>query len=402
MTDRPLKAAMSTIATATCLVPLLASFAFAQQGGFDPERMAREALAEPFVGITADGTPEEGLFAIGGTGVPTAPVIEAADAFIASLSEAQRKRTLFPVDDPEWRTWANIHRFERQGVSLQDMSETQRDSAYALLRASLSAKGYETSRDIMRLNEHLAELVDNFDEYGEHRYAFTIMGEPSASDPWGWQIDGHHLVINYFVLGDQVVMTPTFLGSEPVEATSGKYAGISILRPEQDLGLALMQALPPEQQKAAIIGDKGRGELLAGMFTDNITVPFEGLAATELSEAHRQSLLEVIALHVGNMDDGHARVRMDEVRDHLDETTFAWKGGTADDAVFYYRIQSPVILIEFDHQGPIALDGPRSEPTRRHVHTVVRTPNGNDYGKDLLRQHYEAIEHEAEHGSRKP
>jgi len=27
-------------------------------------------------------------------------------------------------------------------------------------------------------------------------------------------------------------------------------------------------------------------------------------------------------------------------------------------------------------------------PTRQHIHTVVRTPNGNDYGKDLLRQHY--------------
>jgi hypothetical protein len=24
-----------------------------------------------------------------------------------------------------------------------------------------------------------------------------------------------------------------------------------------------------------------------------------------------------------------------------------------------------------------------------HVHSVVRTPNGNDYGKDLLRLHYE-------------
>ena len=194
MTERPLKAAMSMTAGAVCFgLALLTSCAFAQQGGFDPERMAREALAEPFVGITTGGTPEEGLFAIGGTGVSTAPVIEAADAFIASLSEAQRERTLFPVDDPEWRTWANIHRFERQGVSLQEMSETQRESAYALLRASLSSKGYKTSRDIMRLNEHLAELVDNFDEYGEHLYAFTIMGEPSASDPWGWQIDGHHL-----------------------------------------------------------------------------------------------------------------------------------------------------------------------------------------------------------------
>jgi hypothetical protein len=30
---------------------------------------------------------------------------------------------------------------------------------------------------------------------------------------------------------------------------------------------------------------------------------------------------------------------------------------------------------------------PPGVPTRQHIHTIVRTPNGNDYGKDLLRQH---------------
>ena len=49
--------------------------------------------------------------------------------------------------------------------------------------------------------------------------ATTVMGTPSATEPWGWQFDGHHAVINYFVLGDQVVMSPHFAGSEPVIAT---------------------------------------------------------------------------------------------------------------------------------------------------------------------------------------
>jgi len=78
---------------------------------------------------------------------------------------------------------------------------------------------------------------------------------------------------------------------------------------------------------------------------------------------------------------------MDEVKKHLDDTRFAWIGGTSDDSVFYYRIHSPVIIIEFDHQRPIALGGRGSPPTRDHIHAVIRTPNGNDYGKDLLRQH---------------
>ena len=51
-----------------------------------------------------------------------------------------------------------------------------------------------------------------------------------------------------------------------------------------------------------------------------------------------------------------------------------------------------MILIEFDHQTPVALKIPR-EPGRQHIHAVVRTPNGNDYGKDLLRQHYQQHSH---------
>jgi hypothetical protein len=50
-----------------------------------------------------------------------------------------------------------------------------------------------------------------------------------------------------------------------------------------------------------------------------------------------------------------------------------------------------VILIEFDHQPGIAFD--TDEPTRAHIHTVIRTPNGNDYGMDYLRQHHERYDH---------
>ena len=161
-----------------------------------------------------------------------------------------------------------------------------------------------------------------------------------------------------------------------------------------------MESLTPEQQAAAILGPKdSRAENQAEMFKDNVIIPYQGLRATGLEPAQKAKLLDLIALYVGNMDDGHAEVKMSEVRAHLDETYFAWRGEIGAEAVFYYRIQSPVLLIEFDHQGPIALEGPRSVPTRRHIHTVVRTPNGNDYGKDLLRRHYEAIEHGSERGN---
>ena len=111
----------------------------------------------------------------------------------------------------------------------------------------------------------------------------------------------------------------------------------------------------------------------------------------------RSNCWRVIDEYVGNMPAGHAKVRMQEVEKHLSDTYFAWIGGTGAEAVFYYRIQSPVILIEFDHQTPVALPGPEV-PGRVHVHSVVRTPNGNDYGKDLLRQHYAARQNDPAHG----
>ncbi len=357
-----------------------------------------DPLAEPFTGVTTHGSVVPNLFSIRSTGVSTAPVREAAQEFLSALTSEQRARTTYAVDDGEWRKWNNVHRAARQGVSFKEMSEDQRALAFGLLRAGLSAKGLEKSRNIMRLNETIAELTKRFDEYGEGLYHLTVMGEPSDAQPWGWQLEGHHLIINYFVLRDQVVMTPTFMGSEPVRADSGKYAGTTVLQEEQNRGLALMRALRPDQQQEAILQPGKTGNsALAQAFRDNLVLDYAGIPASQLTADQQRLLLEVIEEYVGNMSTGHARVRMDEVRKHLDATRFAWTGGTDANAVFYYRIHSPVLLIEFDHQTPVALPGPRV-PGRGHIHTVVRTPNGNDYGKDLLRQHYQAHKNDPAHG----
>ncbi|MCB2106333.1 MAG: DUF3500 domain-containing protein [Rhodobacteraceae bacterium] len=354
-------------------------------------------LAEPFRGVTTGGDIVPDLFAIASTGVSTAPVIDAATAFLATLSDVQRAQTVFPVDDDEWRKWANIHRYARQGIAFKDMIDRQQDAAIGLMRASLSAKGLKMSRDIMRLNETLAELTGKRDEYGEGLYWVTVMGEPSATQPWGWQLDGHHLIVNYFVLGDQVVMTPTFMGSEPTIAAAGKYAGTRILDAEAERALDFINGLDNNQRAIAIVATEKEGNNnQTELFKDNVVIPYAGIAGDALNDHQKGDLVGLISLYVGNMDDGHARVKMDEIKGHLGETHFAWVGGTSPDSVFYYRIHSPVILIEFDHQLPVALPGER-KPGREHVHTVVRTPNGNDYGKDLLRQHYDANRNNPDH-----
>jgi len=164
------------------------------------EDAERKGLADTYKGITASGTVEKGLYPVHATGVPTTAVRSATERFLAALSPEQRTRATFSVDDPEWRKWMNQHFYQRQGISLQEMDGTQRDAAFALIRSGLSARGFELSRNIMRLNETLAELSNDHVFLGEGLYYLTIMGKPSATEPWGWQLDGHHCIINYFVL----------------------------------------------------------------------------------------------------------------------------------------------------------------------------------------------------------
>jgi hypothetical protein len=361
------------------------------------EEYEAKGLAAPFRGITTNGSVLPNLFEISPTGASTEQVRNAAEKFMASLTSVQLARTMFPVDDIKWRKWMNQHFYARQGISFQEMTEAQRDLAFGLMRASLSESGFALTRNIMRLNETLAELADDHEFLGEWLYYITIMGKPSATEPWGWQLDGHHAIINYFVLGDQVVMTPHFMGSEPVKATSGKYKGVEILQKEQNDGLEMLRALPDGQRRKAVLNfSKTGNNNLTEAFKDNVVLDYAGVRAADLEAPARKRLVELVHLYVSKMPEGHARIKMNEVQRHIDNTWFAWIGESKTDSVFYYRVQSPVVLIEFDHQRPANLRkyaADPDKPAQQHVHCVIRTPNGNDYGKDLLRQHYLAHPH---------
>ena len=244
----------------------------------------------------------------------------------------------------------------------------------------------------MHLNETVLEMTGRLDEYGEHLYWLSVMGTPSATEPWGWQWDGHHLIINYFVLADQVVVTPTFLGAEPVNAKIGKYAGVRAFKDDEDRGLALARTLSDTQRAKTIIAPETSGEDFTTAFRDNLVLDYKGIRYGELSSAQHELLLALVEYHVGRIESGHARVKLEEVKRHLSDTYFCWMGGMEDDGTFYYRVQSPVIIVEFDHQRGIAFRQ-HTKPYKDHIHVIVRTPNGNDYGKDLLRQHYQHGHH---------
>jgi len=353
---------------------------------------AKETLGEEFKGITPDGTVQPGLFALRKTGVSLEPMLQAAHSFLKTLNSLQLRRVSFDIESDAWRSWSNVHPFlMRHGLGLHELVPAQRDAALALVSSALSGSGFETARNVMKLNEHAFELSGLAEEYGEWYYWLSMFGTPSVTEPWGWQFDGHHLIINCFILGDQMVLTPQFMGSEPVFAESGKYIGTHVFRAEERAGLDMMRGLDPAQQNMAVIDTRLPQDVLTAAYTDNLRLQYEGIPYHNLTSDQQIVLRDLISIYLRRTRPGHAEILTEEVFGHLAGTYFAWIGPHDDHSAFYYRVHNPVFLIEFDHQPGILYAN--DEPARDHVHTVVRTPNGNDYGRDLLRQHYARHDH---------
>jgi hypothetical protein len=357
--------------------------------------------AEPFKGMTTDGKVMPGLYSLQPADAPVAQMVDAVGLLLAQLTPEQRQAMSFPVDSDKWWQWQNTEIYvENYGLRLDEVADSVREAVMDMLRASLSQHGYETSRAVMRLNRFLGDLVGGPQVLGEWAYIFCLFGTPDAVKPWGWQLFGHHLSLNCLVIDRQMVLSPTFLGAEPAYADVGPFAGTSLFEDEERDGLALMRSFSGGQQARAIVahammgGDLPPGRRhfadnlhLGGAHQDNRIVPYEGLPCAELTAEQRRRLIDLIARYMAPLPSGPLQQRMAEIERHLAATHFCWIGGTSDASPFYYRIQSPVVFIEFDHHAGVFLTN--AEPAKFHVHTIVRTPNGNDYGVDLLRLHYE-------------
>jgi hypothetical protein len=362
-------------------------------------------LSTPFTGISTDGNIVPGLFELRAESAPTREILDAVLALLTQLSPEQRKKVCLPIDSRERQLWQNsIVRYENFGLRLDEAPCILQEAAMAVVRASLSAAGYEKTRNLMKLNAFLGGLVGAPRLLGEWCYQLHVFGEPSATEPWGWQLSGHHLIITCFILGEQMTLTPAFMGAEPNYVDEGKYAGIVAFEDEECLGLQFARDLTAEQKRKAVFSDTivadqlppGRhqgndGMSLGGRYRDNAVIRYEGISGVELRPQQRQALLDLTKCYLSTLPSGPFQARMHDVERHLLETHFCWAGGMGEESAFYYRIQSPVVMIEFDHHKGVVLNNP--QPEKFHVHTIVRTPNGNDYGMDLLRLHYETAPH---------
>ncbi|MBJ7576814.1 DUF3500 domain-containing protein [Devosia sp. MC532] len=352
---------------------------------------------QPFKGVTADGTVIEDLFALEDQGFDPAPAVAAMEKMLAALSPEHQAGIAHKSDDDKWRGWYNPEiPFNDHGVRLEYMPEAARDAFLELLKACTSEVGFTKVQNLLSANRYLGEIYDLLNIMNEWSFHFLMFGTPSLTAPWGWNIYGHHVAFNCLIVGNQMVISPTFMGVEPNVIDRGNGNCFALFTEEERQGLALMQSLSAEQKQRATIfelmEDPKMGpdrfnfadqRHLGGAFQDNRVIPYEGVRASEFSAEQQAALLKLIETFIEHVPDAAREAQMALISKHLDETYWCWIGGHGDEDPFYFRIQSPVIMLEFDHHSGMWLTN--EQPAKFHIHHITRIPNGNDYGRALLR-----------------
>lgn len=309
--------------------------------------------------------------------------VQLASKFIASLSEGQKKETVFTFDTTE-RYRFHFVPMKRNGVTFNELSMEQKSIGLDLLKSCLSDEAYQKTNDIVALEVILKELEhrkpeDHYRDPGN--YHFSIFGNPSTKSIWGWRFEGHHISFHFTFNQQKMVSgTPGFLGTNPAIVLSGPEKGKQVLKNESDKGFDLLNALNASQLKKAIIDSIAYKDILTfdkrkAMLGDPV-----GLSFAEMSVSQQQKLIDLVTLYVRRYTHAFAKEMLDNIKKAGHENIwFSWAGFTYPEIGkgTYYRVQGPTFLIEYDN----------TQNNANHVHSVLRDLK-QDFGGDELLEHY--------------
>lgn len=307
-----------------------------------------------------------------------------ANSFLNLLDAAARSKTVYPFDDEERYRFNFVPLEDRKGISINELNTAQQAALMNLLQACLNEATVKKVKGIMQLDAILKELEnrkpeDHYRDPG--KYFVTIFGIPAAGTIWGWRFEGHHVAFHFSADRNKLVAgTPSFLGSNPAIVLNGPQKGEELLKEETDRGFGLLHALTKEELKKAIIDSVAPREIITGSSRKAMIDHPAGVRYKELTAPSQQKLLQLISLYVHRYTKLFADDMLKEIQTAgLENLWFTWAGYTEHEfgKPYYYRIQGPTIIIEYDN----------TQNNANHVHTVVRDLN-HDFGGDPLLEHY--------------
>jgi hypothetical protein len=308
-----------------------------------------------------------------------------ATEFLNTLDPELKSKTIFTMDSEE-RLNFHFVPIIRKGPTFHDFNEKQKNAAMALLRGSLSKEGFRKTKEIMALEDVLLQIEggkfkmpDGSPGRDALNYHFCVFNDPATQQFWGWRFEGHHISFNFVASkGKIVASTPSFLGSNPAIVREGTEKGKEVLKLETQLGFALVNSLSKDQLAKALFSEEAPREIFTTnkQVVTNLDPP--GISYSDLTKDQKEALERLLMVYLNNYESGFSQSLLDKIKTSgMNQLSFAWAGSLVPGKGHYYRIQNPVILIEYDN----------TQNNANHVHTAVRDLT-NDFGRDLLKEHY--------------
>lgn len=312
-------------------------------------------------------------------------LVQRANEFLNSLPAELKSKAQFELTDPE-RLNMNYVPISRKGPTFNDFNEKQTKLALDLLKASLSEEGYKKASQIMELDKVLIKIEDNKMKMPDGspmrdplNYHFCIFGEP-ADEFWGWRFEGHHISLNFSSINNKVVSsTPSFFGSNPAIVNVDGFDKKQVLKLETELGFSLVNSLTIAQLTVAKFSDTAPSEIITGNRAKVENLEPKGIAFKELTTGQKKIFMNLLDVYLSNYQLGFSktlRAKIDKAG--INNLSFSWAGSLTPGKGHYYRIQGPMLLIEYDN----------TQNNANHVHTVVRDLT-NDFAEDILKEHYQ-------------
>ncbi|RZL07018.1 MAG: DUF3500 domain-containing protein [Hymenobacter sp.] len=317
-------------------------------------------------------------------------VATAANAFIATLSQAQQATLLQTFNSTNVKKWSNLPCGSqcRIGLQLSSLTATQQAAALAVVQAATgtgSGEGYDEIQKIRAADDYLAANGGG-SGYGSGIYfiAFLVTNTSNttigATDQWMLQFGGHHLATNItFGNGYITGPTPKFEGVEPLSFTStgGIFPSGTTVAPlnEEEAGMAALFASLTTAQKTTAKLSQTFSDVVLGPGSDGqFPATRVGLQCSTLTSAQQALVVAAMAPWVKDVDDATGTQLLNYYQTQLANTYISYSGtGLFTSNADYARIDGPNAWIEFVCQTGVVFRN------NIHYHSIYRD-RARDYG----------------------